>query len=131
MKKLDLKTPIIYLLMIIIVILLIILKKMDEKVSGVDEEILKKEKIEITDQEKSIIVKEPLVDEKIEAPFKGRIAIVIDDFGYRNDEISDGFLKIDADLTYAIIPGHNYSTSFGAKAVPCVDVTVSVGAPIT
>ena len=117
MKKLDLKTPIIYLLMIIIVILLIILKKMDDKVSGVDEKILKKEKIEITDQEKSIIVKEPLVDEKIEAPFKGRIAIVIDDFGYRNDEISDGFLKIDADLTYAIIPGHNYSTSFGAKAV--------------
>lgn len=46
----------------------------------------------------------------------GSIAIVIDDFGYRNDVVSDGFLEIDANLTYAIIPGHNYSTSFGEKA---------------
>ncbi len=42
---------------------------------------------------------------------------MIDDFGYRNDEISDGFLELDARLTYAIIPGHRYSTSFGEKAV--------------
>ena len=42
---------------------------------------------------------------------------MIDDFGYRNDEISDGFLELDARLTYAIIPGHRHSTSFGEKAV--------------
>ena len=48
---------------------------------------------------------------------RGVIGIVIDDFGYRNDEISDGFLELDARLTYAIIPGHRYSTSFGEKAV--------------
>ena len=48
---------------------------------------------------------------------KGKIGIIIDDFGYRNDEVSDGFLELDAYLTYAIIPGHEYSTSFGEKAI--------------
>jgi len=48
---------------------------------------------------------------------KGKIGIIIDDFGYRNDEVSDGFLKLNAYLTYAVIPGHEYSTSFGKKAV--------------
>ena len=47
---------------------------------------------------------------------KGKIGIIIDDFGYRNDEVSDGFLELDAYLTYAIIPGHEYSTFFGEKA---------------
>ena len=42
---------------------------------------------------------------------------IFDDFGYRNDEISDGFLNLAARLTYAIIPGHEHSTSFGEKAV--------------
>ena len=58
------------------------------------------------------------ISPEIPAPvLKGKIGIIIDDFGYRNDEVSDGFLKLDAHLTYAIIPGHKYSTSFGEKAV--------------
>tara|TARA_Y100001968_G_scaffold314499_1_gene339941 strand:+ start:929 stop:1936 length:1008 start_codon:yes stop_codon:yes gene_type:complete len=39
------------------------------------------------------------------------IAIVIDDFGYRNDWVFDGFLDLDADLTYAVIPGNLFSSS--------------------
>ena len=48
---------------------------------------------------------------------RGTIGIVIDDFGYRNDDVSDGFLNLDVPLTYAVIPGHEYSKSFGEKAV--------------
>lgn len=46
----------------------------------------------------------------------GTVAIIIDDFGYRNDSVSERFLKLDADLTYAVIPGHEHSRSFSAKA---------------
>ena len=47
---------------------------------------------------------------------RGVIGIIIDDFGYRNDHISNGFLEIPAKLTYAIIPGHDHSQSFSKKA---------------
>lgn len=48
--------------------------------------------------------------------FVGDIVLIIDDFGYRNDEVTDGFLALDAPLTYAVIPGHRYSASFGQAA---------------
>ena len=47
---------------------------------------------------------------------RGNIIIIIDDFGYRNDEVSEGFLSIDADLTFAVIPGHKNSKLFTKKA---------------
>ncbi len=47
---------------------------------------------------------------------KGEIVFIIDDFGYRNDKVADGFLTLDAPMTYAIIPGHRYSQSFGQAA---------------
>ncbi|MFQ6678193.1 MAG: divergent polysaccharide deacetylase family protein [Fidelibacterota bacterium] len=46
----------------------------------------------------------------------GKIAIIIDDFGYRNDAVSDGFLNLDAHLTYAIIPGHKHSRAMAKTA---------------
>ena len=42
----------------------------------------------------------------------GDIIIIIDDFGYRNDEVSEGFLTLNADLTFAVIPGHENSKLF-------------------
>jgi len=117
MKNIDLKTPMIYFLMIIIVILLIVLKKMDDESKQNYEKDLQNEKVEKIEEKKVEISKEEVLEEKKESINIGNIAIVIDDFGYRNDKISDGFLEIDASLTYAIIPGHNYSTSFGEKAV--------------
>lgn len=117
MKNIDLKTPMIYFLMIIIVILLIVLKKMDDESKQNYEKDLQIEKVEKIEEKKVEISKEEVLEEKKESINIGNIAIVIDDFGYRNDKISDGFLEIDASLTYAIIPGHNYSTSFAEKAV--------------
>ena len=121
MKKIDLKTPMIYFLMIIIVILLIVLKKMDDQANKINQDNIQKvpvEKIEEVEEKKVFkIEKENIINQKEGSIDLGKIAIVIDDFGYRNDDVSDGFLEIDANLTYAIIPGHNYSTSFGEKAV--------------
>jgi polysaccharide deacetylase 2 family uncharacterized protein YibQ len=57
---------------------------------------------------------EPIIEE-VELSV-GKIAIVIDDFGYRNDEISEGFLRMNTNLTYAIIPGHEYSQTMSKKA---------------
>ncbi len=62
----------------------------------------------------------PLIGEEpvseVVQDIRGTIAIIIDDFGYRNDEVSDGFLALDAPLTFAVIPGHEHSRSFSKKA---------------
>ena len=47
---------------------------------------------------------------------RGVIGLIIDDFGYRNDHVSNGFLQLPGKLTYAIIPGHDYSQLFSKKA---------------
>ena len=103
MSKLDLRTPIIYFLTVVIVLLLIIIKRMGgpaEKPGPAAKETIKE----------SSAVTAPI-------RVKGKIGLIIDDFGYRNDEISDGFLHLDVNLTCAVIPGHAYSSTFGEKAV--------------
>ena len=53
---------------------------------------------------------------EIEEETRGNIVIIIDDFGYRDDKVSEGFLLLDANLTFAVIPGHHNSKVFAAKA---------------
>ena len=45
------------------------------------------------------------------------IVLVIDDFGYRNDSVSDRFLNLPVPLTCAVLPGHSQSTSIAKKAI--------------
>ena len=45
------------------------------------------------------------------------IVLVIDDFGYRNDTVSDGFLSLPVPITCAVLPGHKQSSPFAKKAV--------------
>ena len=66
---------------------------------------------EIKKQERTEALKE------IDQDTLGVIVLVIDDFGYRNDNISDGFLNLSIPLTCAIIPGHTASKKFAEKAV--------------
>ena len=68
--------------------------------------------------EKSPVTEMPDIDpvEEEVAESVGKIAIIIDDFGYRNDEISEGFLLLDTHLTYSIIPGHEFSQTMSKKA---------------
>ena len=112
MRQFDLRTPMIYVLTFIIVVLLIVMKKMDDDKK---EQVLQEKMVEVEKKKKER--PDVALPEKPIPEVKGMIGIVIDDFGYRNDEISEGFLDLDANLTYAIIPGHRYSTSFGEKAV--------------
>ena len=57
------------------------------------------------------------VFEDIDQDTLGVIVLVIDDFGYRNDNISDGFLNLKIPITCAIIPGHTASKKFAEKAI--------------
>ena len=119
MSKFDFKTPIIYILSGIILILLVLMKRMDE--SNKEHTLEKRiEQLEskIENVKKSQKKELPKIESKKqqEPNYKGKIAIIIDDFGYRNDYVTDGFLALKADLTYAVIPGHEHSYFFSEKA---------------
>ena len=119
MSKFDFKTPIIYILSGIIIILLVLLKRVDE--SNKEHTLEKRiEQLEskIENVKKSQKKDPPKIESKKyqEPTYKGVIAIIIDDFGYRNDYVTDGFLALEADLTYAVIPGHEHSYFFSEKA---------------
>ena len=112
----DYKTLIIYVLTLFVVVLLIVLKKQQNHLSELENEVILDEKVELV---LDSLDKEPIkedVSKKAVIPMRGVIAIIIDDFGYRNDHISNGFLELPAKLTYAVIPGHDHSQSFSKKA---------------
>ena len=119
MSKFDFKTPIIYILSGIILILLVLMKRMDESKKEYTLEKRIEQLESKIDNVKKSQKKEPLKIELKKQPepeYKGKIAIIIDDFGYRNDYVTDGFLALKADLTYAVIPGHEHSYFFSEKA---------------
>ena len=112
----DYKTLIIYVLTLFVVVLLIVLKKQQDHLSELENEVISDEEVELVlDSLDQIPMKEAVPKEAV-TPMRGVIAIIIDDFGYRNDHISNGFLELPARLTYAIIPGHDHSQSFSKKA---------------
>ena len=119
MSKFDFKTPIIFILSGIILILLVLMKRMDEnnKEHTLEKRIEQLES-KIENVKKSQKKEPPKIESKKqqEPDYKGKIAIIIDDFGYRNDYVTDGFLALKADLTYAVIPGHEHSYFFSEKA---------------
>lgn len=119
MSKFDFKTPIIYILSGIILILLVLIKRMDQSNT---EQTLEKRIEQLESKIENVKKSQKKDPSKIELQkqeediCKGRIAIIIDDFGYRNDYVTDGFLALKADLTYAVIPGHEHSYFFSEKA---------------
>ena len=113
MKKKNFKISLDFFLVATIVILLLFIKRMDDRISALEEQQTTAEKIS-----NKVKKKAHKLSPEVPLPnLKGTIGIIIDDFGYRNDEVSDGFLELDARLTYAVIPGHEYSTKFGEIAV--------------
>lgn len=66
---------------------------------------------------KSVVLDDSLVTSDHGKTTSGTIVLVIDDFGYRNDSVSDGFLKLNVPITCAIIPGHSQSRKFAEKAL--------------
>ena len=119
MSKFDFRTPLIFILVGVILVLLVLMRKMDEG----NKEITLEKRIEQLESKienvKNTQKKKPsqkTQTKKKEPTAKGRIAIIIDDFGYRNDFVTDGFLALNANLTYAVIPGHEHSYFFSEKA---------------
>ena len=113
MKNPDYRSPLIYLLTLFVVVLLIVLKRQQDHLDKLEDEIA-------FDMEE--VVDEPPIEvEKVPPeplpPLRGIIGLIIDDFGYRNDDVSKGFLDIPAKLTFAVIPGHEHSRSFSKNAV--------------
>ncbi len=47
---------------------------------------------------------------------KGKICLVIDDFGYALNDTIQAFMNLDESITLAIIPGHNFSKQVGEIA---------------
>jgi len=111
----DYKTLIIYVLTLFVVVLLIVLKKQQDHMEKLEDNVAVQAD-EVTNLEDSTVpeVLDKPIEKKI--PMRGIITIIIDDFGYRNDHISNGFLELPAKLTYAIIPGHDHSQLFSKKA---------------
>ena len=109
MNKLDLRTPVIYFLLLVIVILLVVIKRI-----SIEEPLNLRSKELIEDQDP--LVKEKKYSNEKPKNIRGKIVLIIDDFGYRNDEISDGFLNLNIKITCAVIPGHAHSASFSNKA---------------
>ena len=71
---------------------------MDDQANKINQDNIQKVPIEKTEEveEKKVfkIEKENIINQKEASIDLGKIAIVIDDFGYRNDDVSDGFLEI-------------------------------------
>ena len=113
----DYKTLIIYVLTLFVIVLLIVLKKQQDHLTELEDEV-------VIETEKSTVVPDTLKQESLDkppdvtaqVPMRGVIGLIIDDFGYRNDHVSNGFLNLSGKLTYAIIPGHEYSQLFSKKA---------------
>jgi len=112
----DHKTLIIYVLTLFVVILLIVLKKQQDHLVELENEVIDVEKADISTDKLEQQPKVDTQDETEQAPMRGVIGLIIDDFGYRNDHISNGFLELPGKLTYAIIPGHQYSQLFSKKS---------------
>ena len=112
----DYKTLAIYVLTLFVVVLLIVLKKQQDHLTDLENDIVETEITTISPDtlEEQTSSQTPVETEKI--PMRGVIGLIIDDFGYRNEHVSNGFLQLPGKLTYAIIPGHDYSQLFSKKA---------------
>lgn len=57
-----------------------------------------------------------LISDETIAPTRGRLAIIIDDFGAINNQVADAFIRLPIALTVAIIPGHETSGQLARQA---------------
>ena len=112
----DYRTLAIYILTLFVVVLLIVLKKQQDHLTELENDIVETEITTISPDtlEEQTSSQAPIETAKV--PMRGVIGLIIDDFGYRNDHVSNGFLQLPGKLTYAIIPGHDYSQLFSKKA---------------
>jgi len=66
---------------------------------------------------KHLIPKKATTSRRAKTIAPGKMAIIIDDFGYSFSQTVEAFLDLDLSITVAIIPGHHYSTQISEQAV--------------
>lgn len=54
--------------------------------------------------------------EMLAGAIRGRIGIIIDDFGYIRNRLTAGFMNMNEKLTFSVIPGHRYSRILADEA---------------
>jgi polysaccharide deacetylase 2 family uncharacterized protein YibQ len=57
-----------------------------------------------------------LKGEILAGAIRGRIGLIIDDFGYLRNRLTAGFMAMNEKLTFSIIPGHRYSRILADEA---------------
>lgn len=57
-----------------------------------------------------------LKGEILAGAIRGRIGIIVDDFGYIRNRLTAGFMNINERLTFSVIPGHRYSRILAEEA---------------
>jgi hypothetical protein len=112
----DYKTLAIYVLTLFVVVLLIVLKKQQDHLTDLANDIVETEITTISPDTLGEQKSSQSTVETAKVPMRGVIGLIIDDFGYRNDHVSNGFLQLPGKQTYAIIPGHDYGQLFSKKA---------------
>ena len=103
----DYKTLAIYVLTLFVVVLLIVLKKQQDHLTELENDIVETEITTISPDTLKEQTSSQTPVETAKVPMRGVIGLIIDDFGYRNDHVSSGFLQLPGKLTYAIFPGHD------------------------
>ena len=112
MNKFDFKLGIIVALLFFVAILWRILMEKNQEIKNLNTDIE-----QLSDAlEKDLVTKPSKATLKKPENYQGDIALIIDDFGYRDDQVSDGFLDLGIPITCAIIPGHAQSRKFAQKA---------------
>ena len=96
MNELDFRTPFIYFLLLVIIALLVIIKRI-----SVEDPIIHDSK-DLNEDPALSIEENKTLNKKVEN-IKVKIVLIIDDFGYRNDEISDGFLNLNIKLNRILL----------------------------
>jgi len=115
MNKIDIKLGIIVALIFLAGFLLNTVQEKNQEIKRLN---LENEQL-LTELDDALKAKSPkpkkIVKKRKKIAYQGTIGLVIDDFGYRNDAVSDGFLDFKTPMTYAVIPGHRYSSLMGEE----------------
>ena len=72
--------------------------------------------IKIFDNNKPFVIIKLKTSKKVEKlKVKGEIALIIDDFGYFDNDLSDSFFNLPKGITFSVIPGHRFSKTVARK----------------
>ncbi|MFB0515629.1 MAG: divergent polysaccharide deacetylase family protein [Candidatus Neomarinimicrobiota bacterium] len=76
--------------------------------------------VELSSRQRHVVVRlifaPGLKGEMLAGTIRGRIGIIVDDFGYIRNRLTAGFMSMKEKLTFSVIPGHRYSRILAEEA---------------